>query len=616
MTSTNTLPEPDALPAPQHWKPVARALQDLRDATPGHPVQVVILGAGMAGLCAAVELAGHPAVEKIDIYEATEDRVGGRVWTHRVPGSDQYGEFGAMRIPLSHDYTLHYLRTTPDPDGDEPHLRIRPFFNSSGQGDLFEATDRRGTVHRFTRADLATHAFVTRVFGRLTDAEFARLRGEGGRRNDPANILDDAMQPLMDTLLAHPPMARALVAGDFAGGEPWRDTLRRWDGMSLEDYLRATTSIRPPPPPSEAAIRLLSATLSLTNTWGWSLAAHLRASLTNAPLSPPSPWRGLWEIVGGFDRLPRGMLSRLQGSGKVTIHFAHELRALERTGATGTVTLHDRRRDTTVQRTIDARVRLLSTIPFPVLRDPGIRLAGLSPEKLRCIHGFRYARATKVLLWSKPMPGGVPFWHLLSPPITFGRSVSDRTREAGGAPAALLQTYYPAPAEAGREPPPPAPLHSPPSAGAGRLAYWSVDTHADAEPPPVLAAAPHPTRLDLLASYSFEDNAEAIGALEPAARVRFCVDLLTRKLRLPDLPVDHHASMAWDRYEWARGAFGMTPPGDLSGLYTAGRRSEGHFHFAGEQISIAPGWIQGAFESALAAALALLQPTSSDACGA
>jgi monoamine oxidase len=69
-------------------------------------LRVVIVGAGVAGLCAAYELEqrGHEVV----ILEAESRHIGGRVRTARF-GGGLYGEFGAMRIPQGHDLTRHYI---------------------------------------------------------------------------------------------------------------------------------------------------------------------------------------------------------------------------------------------------------------------------------------------------------------------------------------------------------------------------------------------------------------------------------------------------------------------------------------------------------------------------
>jgi monoamine oxidase len=86
--------------------PVLAQLDSLERRGPAQ--RIVILGGGLAGLCAAYELQsqGHqPTVLEGQL------RPGGRVHTirHRfAPGL--YGEAGAEAIPQSHDITQHYAR--------------------------------------------------------------------------------------------------------------------------------------------------------------------------------------------------------------------------------------------------------------------------------------------------------------------------------------------------------------------------------------------------------------------------------------------------------------------------------------------------------------------------
>src|SRR5215470_18216742 len=92
-------------------------LHDLRAiAQPARTVHVVIVGAGLAGLCAALELErrGHACT----ILEAETTHVGGRARTLRFDAG-LYGEAGAMRVPKNHTLTRHYV--------DEMGLTLRPF---------------------------------------------------------------------------------------------------------------------------------------------------------------------------------------------------------------------------------------------------------------------------------------------------------------------------------------------------------------------------------------------------------------------------------------------------------------------------------------------------------
>lgn len=74
----------------------------------GHGKKVVVLGGGLAGLCAAYEL-GQRGFQ-VTILEKTQ-RISGRVWTQYHYFDDgQYCELGATRIPDCHHLTTGYAR--------------------------------------------------------------------------------------------------------------------------------------------------------------------------------------------------------------------------------------------------------------------------------------------------------------------------------------------------------------------------------------------------------------------------------------------------------------------------------------------------------------------------
>ena len=75
----------------------------------GPAQRIVVLGAGLAGLCAAYELQGLG--HTVTIVEA-QTRPGGRVRTIREPyPPGLYTEAGAETIPAVHHFTQHYART-------------------------------------------------------------------------------------------------------------------------------------------------------------------------------------------------------------------------------------------------------------------------------------------------------------------------------------------------------------------------------------------------------------------------------------------------------------------------------------------------------------------------
>lgn len=69
-------------------------------------IKIGIIGAGLAGLSCAYEIAKLGC--SITIFEANKERIGGRVYTYYFD-KNLFGELGAMRIPLAHECTWHYL---------------------------------------------------------------------------------------------------------------------------------------------------------------------------------------------------------------------------------------------------------------------------------------------------------------------------------------------------------------------------------------------------------------------------------------------------------------------------------------------------------------------------
>ena len=103
-------------------------------------------------------------------------------------------------------------------------------------------------------------------------------------------------------------------------------------------------------------------------------------------------------------------------------------------------------------------------------------------------------------------------------------------------------------------------------------------------------------------------DARSLGRLPPAERARQVLEHLDRVYPGVATEVEATAAVDWDAEPWARGAYAWFRPGQLTALMPALTAFEGRVHFAGEHTSSASGWMQGALESGLRAARAVLAP--------
>ena len=115
-----------------------------------------------------------------------------------------------------------------------------------------------------------------------------------------------------------------------------------------------------------------------------------------------------------------------------------------------------------------------------------------------------------------------------------------------------------------------------------------------------------PGQRGILQAYIYEDLARRTCARSEAEQVRWTLD--TIEAAQPGLAANCEGgvSKCWDDDPWARGAYTLYRPGQLSsGLPAVIARPEGRIHFAGEHASPYPGWIQGALWSGHRAAEAV-----------
>ncbi|SDN44347.1 monoamine oxidase [Afipia sp. GAS231] len=221
-----------------------------------HPRRVLVLGAGMSGLTAALELeqAGHTVI----VVEA-QARPGGRVLTMRDQSGSPIAEAGAGRIPETHTWAMSYI--------NRMGLETAPLY-----------PDRRSAViyAQGKRVVLDPGADPARHFD-LTDAEKA-LGLDGLART---HIF---------------PGVELVKASGTMNGPNWPATdLMKFDDLTARDYL-ASRGL------SKAAVNLLT------------LGAFPQtiSALTLFRVLATYDRTRLRKIRGGNDLLPRAMTARLR----------------------------------------------------------------------------------------------------------------------------------------------------------------------------------------------------------------------------------------------------------------------------------------------------------------
>jgi monoamine oxidase len=309
---------------------------------PQVPKQIIIVGAGLAGLAAASLLkeAGH----SVAILEAN-NRVGGRVFTIRSPFSDGlYFNAGAMRIPDSHFLTLEYI--------NKFGLTVNPFINRTPLDILYV----NGIKTRLT------------IFERNPSIlNFPIAPNERGKSAE--DLWKLAIQPIIDFINQNPTRNWHLVEKEF-------------EDYSLGSFLKSyhyqygTTF-------SAGAVDMIGVLLDLEAFMGMSFVEALREEMSFSA-------NRFYEITGGMDLLPRAFLPQL----KEDIAFSQRMTKIVHRN--NSVTIHSTHQDTLEHSTITGDLAII-TIPFSVMRFVEIEpYHSFSYYKRRAIRELNYIGAIKI----------------------------------------------------------------------------------------------------------------------------------------------------------------------------------------------------------------------------
>jgi monoamine oxidase len=307
----------------------------------GRHKKVTIIGAGLAGLCAAYELAqaGH----QVTIFEARE-RPGGRVWTLRDPFSEGlYAEAGAETFGDTHTYVQHYVK--------QFNLTVMPTFSTGKLRSLYYVQG-----HRF-------------IPGRTTNEWPLKLPADELKLNWSAlsrKYVEPAVKDIGDPL---------------APGWPSREVLEKYDRISFAEMLAKRGA-------SPETINLLK--IGYSDVWDNGTGADsalctLRDEAIGRNMKEPV------RIQGGNDQLPKAFAGKLEGS----IHYSAALVSIEQHGKGVTATIEQRGRRDRVSADY-----LICAIPFTVLRSIHVAPA-FSGDKQSAIRELSYQSISRVFVQTK-----------------------------------------------------------------------------------------------------------------------------------------------------------------------------------------------------------------------
>ncbi|WP_374173268.1 flavin monoamine oxidase family protein [Flavobacterium tructae] len=527
------------------------------------PKDVLIIGAGMAGMVAAAMLkeAGH----KVTIVESNT-RVGGRIKTFRNSDDKKYfeddtvyGEAGAMRIPTIHQMVLKYI--------DKLGLKTEPFYYLSvdkAQAIAYQADPAkpkpevtRNSLFYINRKRVVQNEYIPKDASKIVDVNTLLDFHLGSSENMRA---DQLMANLINPL-------KAFIAEDPE--KNWPVLIERYGEYSMRRFLKEHSMY------SENAIEMIGVLQNLESRMAYDF---IQSFIEQNIIKDTTRFM---EIVGGCDKLPNAFFK----AHKLEENTYFDCRMTKMMLVNDKVKIEV---DIEVQRDPqfyeDAGFKALKTpvsdmefdevivsIPFSALRHVYVT-PQFKQQKRKAIRELHYDSATKILLEFREK-----WWQEAPYNIVGGGTITDFSNRF---------TYYPS-NDLGSN-----------GHGVVLASYcWSDEA----------------SRWD-----SMDDDDRYFYALKNLAIMHS--DDVKEQQRIIDLAVISSsiknrkgktgklvgaATQSWMRDPYAYGEAAIFNPGQLQLLqrHIISTEWKGKAHFAGEHTSLKHAWIEGAIESGIRTAL-------------
>ncbi len=303
----------------------------------GERKKVLIIGAGMAGMSAGIELIGQG--HDVTILEGRM-RAGGRVQTLRSPlAPGLYADLGAARIPENHDWTMKYI--------NKYGLQTVPF------------NPTEGTFIQYMKGKRMKHTATTPV--PLEDYPL-KLKGKEYKLGWQ-NIVAQPFEPIMRQL------------GDPTKLDWPSDAIKSFDNFSFKGYLR-----------DQGYSSQIADILFI----GWEkegaeMNMSVLESMREFSLSFGAP---RVKVVGGNDLIPTNMAQEISDY----ILYGQKVLDIQQTNEKVFVTVEQTRENITYSADY-----LICTLPLTVLRNMDV-VETFSQEKQNAVNNYGYWDLSRSIL--------------------------------------------------------------------------------------------------------------------------------------------------------------------------------------------------------------------------
>lgn len=387
-------------------------------------IKIGIIGGGLAGLSAAFELRKLGA--NITIFDALDDRIGGRVYTYYFDKDrKQYGELGAMRIPVSHETTWYYI--------NKFKLNTNIFINQNPNAFIYVKDTR-------VRNDTEGNNIRDKIYPKynLTELE----------RNTPWPKLYDYANN--EPLIKLTPMVRTEILKILPKYSPQYTQLINMSFRQVFEMLGL----------SQGAIDLISSIDPLTGAFLYFSHSELLHEIY------PVNFAVLYRIEGGMVNLPLAFYKSLSSQypeeygdipnyllGKAAFKLGHFVNEISKSDKNNKVILKYRNRR--IYKDFEEEFDyVICTIPFSTLREIKIKPL-FSNKKMQAIREINYADAMKTVFlcnrrfWEEDkeygrINGGISYTDLPIQSIVYPSdhaNCSDAAKCSANEPGVLVASY-------------------------------------------------------------------------------------------------------------------------------------------------------------------------------